>query len=155
MAAPWLITAMTRLASHLTRWSVFHDRALRRLMSYIHHSSKLALRSQLAPADLATAELHCWCDADLAGDHATTKSTGGMFLALTSADGARVWPISWYSRKQTTTASSTCEAETISLSTGLRKEAIPILSLVEKLLARPIAQRLFPFARVTHLRSGT
>ena len=30
MCCPWLVTAITRLASHLTRWSQHHDRALRR-----------------------------------------------------------------------------------------------------------------------------
>ena len=138
MSAPWLITAIARLAAHLTRWSVFHDRALRRLMSFVKHNTHLTLTSQLAPRDLATAELHLWCDADHAGDHSTSKSTSGMFLALVSSDLQRTWPLSWYSRKQTATSSSTCEAETISISSGLRKEAIPMLSLVEQLLGRPV-----------------
>ena len=141
MAAPWLLTSITRLASHVTRWSLYHDKALRRLMSFVANNSHLTLRSQLSTADAKIAKLHCWSDADLAGDHSTTRSTSGMFLAMVSEDGNRSWPISWGSKKQPTTASSTCEAETLSilsLSIGLRKEAIPMLSLLEVLLNRPV-----------------
>ena len=77
-------------------------------------------------------------DADLAGDMETSKSTSGMFLELRSADGTRHWPLSWRSRKQGPTASSTCEAEYISLSTAMKLEGLPMQDLFSRALGREV-----------------
>ena len=138
MCAPWLITQINRLAAFVTRWAIYHDIALRRLMSFIAHNTHLVLRSHLLFSDCKDCELHLWADADQAGDHSHTKSTSGCWLALVSKDRKRQWPIAWSSKKQTASSSSTCEAETISISLSLRKEAIPALDLLEKLLGRPV-----------------
>eukprot|EP00972_Heterocapsa_arctica_P059558 8783674-Heterocapsa_arctica.AAC.1 len=66
-------------------------------------------------------------DADLQGDMETTKSTSGLWLEVRSADGARCWPLTWRSKRQGSTASSTCEAEYISMANGLKQEAIPMV----------------------------
>ena len=96
------------------------------------------MRGSLGVADLLDCELHYYPDADLAGDHNTTKSTSGLWVELVSKDGERFWPLAWGSKKQTATASSTCEAEMLSLSGGLRKEALPSLTLLELLLKRSV-----------------
>ena len=156
MACPWLLVPITRLASFVTRWTRFHDAALKRLMAFCCHNSNLVLRGTLSTADLLTCELHCYPDADLAGDHSSTRSTSGLWLELVSADGERAWPIAWSSKKQTATASSTCEAEMLSLSSGLRKEALPSLTLLELLLGRSL--RLVTFedntATISCVKSG-
>ena len=77
-------------------------------------------------------------DADLAGDMETTKNTSGMFLELRSADGVRTWPLSWRSKKQGSTASSTCEAEYISLSTGMKAEGLPMQDPFTAALGRDV-----------------
>ena len=138
MACPWLITQINRLAKHVTKWSLYHDKALKRLMSYIEHNTHLKLVSRISTEDLKTAELHFWPDADHAGDHSTSKSTSGLWLALMSADGKRQWPLAWSSKKQESTSSSTCEAEMISMASGLKKEVIPMWLLLEKLLVRDV-----------------
>ena len=125
MACPWLLVPITRLASFVTRWTVFHDLALRRLMSFCCHNSDYVLRGTLSTADLLDCELHFYPDADLAGDHSSTRSTSGLWVELVSSDGLRSWPVAWSSKKQTATASSTCEAEMLSLSGGLRRETLP------------------------------
>ena len=68
-------------------------------------------------------------DADLAGDLETTKSTSGIWIEVQSADGKRCWPIAWRSKRQGSTASSICEAETISMAMALKSEALPLLGL--------------------------
>jgi hypothetical protein len=138
MCAPWIITQINRLAAHVSRWSVYHDAALKRLMSFIEHNTHLVLKSNLLRSDLKTCELHLWADADQAGDHSSSKSTSGCWLAILSADGLRSWPVAWGSKKQSASSSSTCEAETISISLALRKEAIPTLDLLEQILGRPV-----------------
>ena len=58
----------------------------------------------------------CWIeayvDADFAGEAEHTKSTSGMFIVLR---GKNTWfPLAWMSKRQTSTARSTTEAEIIS-----------------------------------------
>jgi hypothetical protein len=156
MACPWLITAINRLASHVTRWSRFHDKALKRLMSFVNSSLHLKLSFVLSSADQHTVEVAFWPDADQAGDKTTTRSTSGMWLALMSQCGQRLWPIAWVSKKQLSTASATQEAEFISFSTGLRREAIPALTLIELLLNRAVQLRAFEdnTATISAIRAG-
>ena len=46
------------------------------------------------------------------------------------------FPLAWLAKKQGSTARSTTEAEVVSLAQGLFQEALPMLSLWEKLLGR-------------------
>ena len=141
LARPDLIVAITRLASKATSWNKSHDRALRRLMQYVSHAADLELVSQLSSEDLQTAVLVMSPDADLAGDLETTKSTSGLWLELRSEDGRRCWPLSWRCKRQGSTASSTCEAEMISLATALKAEVLPMMELLEHALGRPVKLR--------------
>ena len=141
LARPDLVVAITRLASKVTSWNKSHDRALRRLMQYTQHAADLELVGQLSSEDLQTAVLVMSPDADLAGDLETTKSTSGLWLELRSEDGTRCWPLSWRSKRQGSTASSTCEAEMISLATALKAEVLPMMELLEQALGRPVQLR--------------
>ena len=53
----------------------------------------------------------------------------------------RCWPLAWKSKRQGSTASSTCEAEAISLATALKPEVLPMLELLEQALGRPVRPR--------------
>ena len=141
LARPDLVVAITRLASKVTTWNKSHDRALRRLMQYTLHAADLELVGSLSSEDLGNAVLVMSPDADLAGDLETTKSTSGLWLELRSEDGKRCWPLSWRSKRQGSTASSTCEAEMISLATALKAEVLPMMELLERALARPVKLR--------------
>ena len=82
-----------------------------------------------------------YTDADWNGDPTTTKSTNGLYVELWSPSSGHCWPITWQSKKQTCTSSSTAEAEVISLSWGLRSEGLPLQSFVESILGnRPIVR---------------
>ena len=101
-------------------------------------SAGLELHGSLSKDDLSTAILVMSPDADLANDLETSKSTSGLWLELQSACGTRCWPLSWRSKRQGSTASSTCEAEVISAATALKAEALPMLDLLEQALGRQI-----------------
>ena len=77
-------------------------------------------------------------DADPAGDLESCKRTSDLWLELRSVDDRRCWPLAWRSKWQGSTASSTCEAEMISLATALKAEVLPIMELLEQALCRPV-----------------
>ena len=62
-----------------------------------------------------SSEIHAYSDADFAGDRDSRKSTTGF--VFTCASGA----VSWRSKKQSLTAQSTVEVETIALSVSVRE----------------------------------
>ncbi len=66
------------------------------------------------------------CDADLAGDLDERKSVSGCMFSLCGA------PISWSSRKQTSVALSTAEAEYVALSSAAQ-EAVWLRRLASEL----------------------
>ena len=141
LCRPDLLVAITRLASKVSCWQACHDKALKRLMSYIWHHADLELYGTIGTADLSTCEIQLSPDADLNGDMETTKSTSGLWVELTSADGLRSWPIAWRSKRQGSTASSTPEAETISMATGLKGEGLPMQDLFSTALGRDVHLR--------------
>ena len=69
--------------------------------------------------------LCCYADADRCSAQKGTKSTSGMI-------------ISWASRKETSTARSTAEAEMVSLAPGLFHEALPLQELLETSRGRQV-----------------
>ena len=89
---------------------------------------------------LSETELHVYADADLASCVHTARSTSGMMIFLSS--GASRWPIAWNSRRQTSVARSTTEAEIISMAGAVFSEGQPLLDLLGQLLGRQITMRL-------------
>jgi hypothetical protein len=138
LCRPDILVAITRLASKVSTWGTCHDRALMRLFQYIEHHPGVLLTGSLRSTDAADCVLAMSPDADLAGDMETTKSTSGLWLEVRSADGERCWPLAWRSKRQGSTASSTCEAEYISLHDGLKKEALPMVDMFSQALSRPM-----------------
>jgi hypothetical protein len=63
-------------------------------------------------------ELTGYCDADWAGDCEDRRSTTGYIFTLAKGAGT---PISWKSRKQTTVALSSTEAEYMALSDATKE----------------------------------
>ena len=135
LARPDLVKPIGDLTTKVQCWSVNCDKRLYRLLFYIHSTINYRLTAHVndPPEDL---ELSLYVDADFSGEHEHTKSTNGGLLALTGA--ATFFPISWISKRQTSTSRSTTEAEVISLAFGVFNEALPTLSLWEKLLGRKV-----------------
>ena len=90
------------------------------------------------PADLSDLVLHLYADADWVGDPTTTKSTTGVWLELYSPTSGHAWVLSWATVKQTATASSTREAESVGMSVGLRRDALPVQILIDTLIGQRI-----------------
>ena len=80
-------------------------------------------------------------EADLAGDLESSKSTSGLWLESQSADDKICWPLARKSKRQGSTASSTCEAEMINLTTALKSQVLPMLELLEQALGSPVRLR--------------
>ena len=135
LARPDLNKAISDLTRRLTCWSVADDKRLHRLMSYLYGSRKFTLKGYIRdPPELL--RLCCYTDADHCSAQEDTKSTSGMIMTLEGPHSW--WPLSWASRKQTSTARSTTEAEMVSLGAGLFLEALPMQELLETILGRQV-----------------
>jgi hypothetical protein len=137
MALPTISVVIQRLATLVTKWSAEADRRLHRLACYVHHHLDDCLTGCLSTADEFNLELVAWPDADLNGDVLTTKSTSGEWLEISGGDG-RGMPVAWGARRQTATSLHTQEAETVSVASILKSEAIPAQNLMQQILGRPI-----------------
>ena len=75
-----LLRAINYLATHVTKWSNWHDRALHRLVSYIN--STLDYR-QIGYVGDKLEDLQCtfWSDASFASCQSSQRSTTGMHFA--------------------------------------------------------------------------
>ena len=112
---PDLLVAIAHLASKVSTWQAFYDRAFRWLYQHIARHAGLEHVGCLDVRDLEDCRLVMSPDADLEWDLETAKSTSGFWVEMQSADGERCWPTAWRSKRQGGTASSTCEAEYISM----------------------------------------
>ena len=118
-----------------------HDAQLIGSYAYLESAGPIALRSELSPEDLDEVQLVIWSDADWVGDTEDTKSTSGLLLEFINPTNERRWLISWAVRRQTSTSSSTAEAETVAFCYAAKHEGIPTLILLDALLqnaGRPI-----------------
>ena len=135
LSRPDLVKPITDLATKVQRWSRNHDKQLFRLICYMNSTSHYRLTGKIGdpPEKL---RLLLFVHADLAGDNSDSKSRSGGYLVLA---GPNTWfPITWISRKQTSTSRSTMEAEVVALAVALFSEAIPTLQLFDILLGRKV-----------------
>ena len=142
LALPQLIVAVTRLAGRVSKWSAECDDRLIRLYDYAHDRIQDSIHGSLSTTDSQVAEIWAWPDADLAGDKLfSSKSTSGRFIEIVGANG-RGMPLHWATNKQTGTALSTSDAETVSLRDCIKMEALAIQSFFSMVLGRPIVLRV-------------
>ena len=135
---PDIAASTQRLCSKVTYWTTVHDKALIRLMCYAFSTREFVVTGSLSPVDLIDLQLHCYSDADLNGNPETSKSASGWWVELASKSSDRTFPLSWGVSGQTSTSCSTAESETVAFSHALRREALPIQSLLEDALGQPI-----------------
>ena len=55
----------------------------------------------------------------------------------------RFFPLAWCAKFQGSSSTHTCESETVALNEVIKREVIPIQSLMEKLLGRPVEADLY------------
>jgi hypothetical protein len=109
------------------KWDIDSDRRLHRLICYINTTIKRALIAYCGD-ELRDCRLCLFTDADFAGDRATSRSTSGVCVAIVGPD--TYLPLSCLSKKKPCTSASTCEAEILAMTVGL-KEALNLVDLWE------------------------
>ena len=125
-----LLRAVQGLASRVTKWSAECDRALHRLMCYVNTTLDLKLRGFIGdPID--ECKLWLFADADHAGEH-DSKSTSGCFQALVGPN--TYFPLTAYSKKQTSISISSTESEVACANLALRTVGLPSSALWSVLL---------------------
>ena len=125
-------TAVRRLTTSVTRWTVPDDAALLRLMAFLRTEASLELVGTLSPDDVTGLQLELSTDADWNGDACTSRSVSGMHLELVNPKSGNVFPLAWRSSGQSATSCSTAESEVVALSHGLRHFGLPVQDLVHE-----------------------
>ena len=134
LSRPDICFAVTRLAARVTKWNRWEDRQLLRLVSYLKSTINLVLVGSVDHT--ATPELHVYTDADFASCPYTSKSTSGIFYVMQT--GNCKFPILWSSKKQSSTARSTPEAEAIALASGVFGESLHAQEYMEHCMEKSV-----------------
>ena len=121
MARYDLLRAVQGLAARVTKWSTDCDRALHRLMCYIHSTLDYKLKAFVGD-QIQQCRLWCFADADHAGEY-DNKSTTGCFLVLIGPN--TYFPLTAFSKKQTSVSISSTEAEVVAANISLRAVGLP------------------------------
>ena len=135
MARPDLLKAINYLARRITLWTKLCDRLLHRLMCYINSTLDLAMVSIVGDSQ-ESLQLDLYVDADLAGDPNSKFSTSGVWFGV-GGPHTRA-SLCCLSKRQTSRAFSTAEAEIVAYALGLRTEGLPGLDLWETILQRRV-----------------
>ena len=123
---PDVLWSVNKLARSTTKWAKACDKRLKRLISYIHHTSENKQHCYVGTT-AKQCRLGLFQDSGFAGDLEDSKSTSGGTLSIF---GSHTFvPISWMCKKQTSVSHNSTESEIISLDAGLRLDGIPALDL--------------------------
>ena len=134
LARPDLMKGICDWTRRVICWSRADDKRLYRLVCCLWSTRTHKLFGQIAdPVEDLRLVLHT--DADHATGIDFTQSTSGGYLCIEGPSS--FWPLSWMSKKQTSTSRSTTEAEIFSLAAGLF-DALPTLDFADKLLGRDL-----------------
>lgn len=99
-----------------------HWNAVKRVFRYIKETTTLGIKYHANKIN----SLVCWSDSDYAADLGTRKSISGYVITYCGG------PVIWKSSKQSTVATSTCEAEFVAASTA-SKELIWLQQLASEM----------------------
>ena len=127
-------TAVRRLTTRVTRWTVPDGAALVRLMAYLKTEASLELVGTFSPDYVTGLQIELSTDADWNGDACTSRSVSGMHLELVNPKSCNVFPLAWRSSGQSVTSCSTAESEEVAISHGLRHFGLPVQDLVHEFL---------------------
>ena len=152
LARPDISFAVQRLASRITRWTKWEDRQMLRLVSYLNSTCEYVMRAAVEPDQAPT--LLVYTDSDFASCPYTSKSTSGVVFVLRT--GSACFPLLWSSKKQSSTARSTTEAELIASPSALFGEALNLHTMVESLteVHVPVSFQQDNQAAITVIQSG-
>ena len=129
LCRPDIAFAVQRLASRVTRWTKWEDRQTYRLISYLHATCDHVMKLTADPSQRPY--LHVFTDSDFASCPYTAKSTSGIVYVIKA--GNQYYPVMWQSKKQSSTARSTTEAELIAFASALFGESLHLHTMLETL----------------------
>ena len=115
LSRPDLSFIIGGLASNVSRWSKWDDCQLHRVVSYLKHTISLMCCGRVSYGHKP--ELYVYTDADFAACPWTARSTTDIFIGVKTGDS--LFPIHWQSRKQSSIARCTPEAEMIAFASAL------------------------------------
>lgn len=140
LTRPDLSFIVARLASRVTTWTRFEDRQLHRCVAYLNTSKEVILKGTVAhEGDI---KLHVYTDADFAGCIHSVKSTSGLWVEISSGSDC-AFPVYWQSKRQSSVARSTTEAELIAMANGLYGEVYNLQSFVQQLIGDVVEVKFF------------
>ena len=119
---PDIAYSVSIVSRYMNRPQVPHMLAVKHIFRYLKGTKNLGLCYKQGDSDILTG----YADADWAGDLQDRKSTTGYLFRLGET------PITWNSKKQTTVALSSTEAEYMALTEGT-KEAIWLRRLLQEI----------------------
>jgi hypothetical protein len=140
--ARWdLLRAIGFLATQITKWTIWSDRRLHRVMCYVNSTLSMRMINWVSESDsLEDLDFHAWADADFAGADLSKRSTNGGLAGIL---GPNSWVgISPVSKKQTAVSHSTPEAEIVAADHMMRTETLPLLDVLDVLLGRKVIPTL-------------
>jgi hypothetical protein len=111
---PDIAYAVNQLSRFIANPGQSHWQAGKRVLRYLKGTAKSSLLYKDYDGNQNT-KIEIFCDADWAGDTEDRKSTTGVIIKLNGC------PIIWLSKKQSTVALSTAEAEYIAIATALQE----------------------------------
>jgi hypothetical protein len=139
MSRPDIITVVTKLARSIVNWSIANDKQLIHLHGYILGSINSTLDMQVTEG--ADVSLLAYMDSDLGGSVDCPHSTSGGCIQLASAgasDSPTTALLSWWSKKQQSTSTSTMEAELVAWSLCVKSHSTPCQGIWSWLMDREI-----------------
>ena len=137
-----LLRVTQGLASRVTKWSPDCDKSLHRLMCYIHTTLNRTMVGFVGDSPEAC-KTWLFADSDHAGEH-DNRSTSGCLLALVGPN--TFYPLTAFSKKQTSTAMSSTEAEVTAANLALRAVGLPsscLWSVIRHVGGDSTQQRLY------------
>lgn len=130
---PDLMAAVTTLAKALSTWKVLDDERLTHLMGYVQNTKDYVMHAFVRFQPQQKFILKSWADSDLQSHSDSARSRSGGYLEL-SSDAGTYMPLTWYSRSQCSTMTSSTGAEVYSLSYLVREHHEAQASTLEEAL---------------------
>ena len=138
LSRPDLSFIVCRLASNVSRWSRWGDRQLHRVICYLKSTLNYCCCGSISYGHQPV--VHAYSDADFASCPWSAKSTTGIMLGIRT--GEAFFPLLWQSRKQSSIARSTPEAEIIAFAAVLYGEALHIQETLQYLFEQDVSVKL-------------
>ena len=106
---PDIAFSVTYLSHFCSAYDESHWGCLRRVLKYLYHTRTQPLTLRQPRSD-GPVPVSVWSDSDWASDKLTRKSVSGYVVAIGGS------PVAWSSKRQSTVALSSCEAEYMAMS---------------------------------------